>query len=344
MGRKAVIGKSKALYGRIILAAVLALTLTGCGANLLGGKDAKISSVIWQHRDQFVRIESQGRATTAPPANDHPVSLSAERIRNMLGSLDVQFEGEEKPMPVFTFKELEILGEVLSNGLTQAGPGEDVTFAIAGIHRELVSFAKDRSISTYRAFVENGQFNLIIGTLHETYVENTERRMYPLIPGSRKYTPPNPRRRITNWQIMPEAGLELKTIDGRERHDWLVLNTNPELWKSAMAENKEAKETAKDAFREASEVREESAQLEVEQQRMRSELQEMKQTIEQMKQTPAAGVSAPVAAPVAIPAPAAATGLEKIEQRLQILQQLKAKGLINDQEYRAKKQEILDSI
>jgi len=340
MGRKTVFGKSKALYGRMILAAVLALILSGCGATLFNGKDTEISSVLWKHRDQFVRIESQDRGTTPPPANDHPANLSAERIRNMLGSLDVQFEGQEKPVPVFTFKELEILGETISSGLTQAGPREDVTFAIAGIHRDMISFSKDRSISTYRVFLENGQFNLIIGTLHEDYIENTERRMYPLIPGSRKYTPPNPRRRIINWQIMPEAGLELKTIDGRERHDWLVLNTNPQLWKSAMAEKKEAKETAKDAFREASEVREESAQLEVEQQRMRSELQEMKQTIEQMQQAPAAGASAPVAAPVS----AAPAGLDKIEQRLQILQQLKAKGLINDQEFRAKKQEILDSI
>ncbi len=343
MRRKAVLGKDKALFGRIILAAFLVLILSGCGATLLGGNKADISSVIWKHRDQFVRIESQDRGTTKPPPNEHPANLSAERIRNMLGSLDVQFEGDDKPVAVFTFKELEILGEAISTGLAQSGPREDVTFAIAGIHRGLVSFAKDRSISTYRAFVENGQFNLIIGTLHETYVENTERRMYPLIPGSRKYTPPNPRRPIKTWQIMPEAGLELKTIDGRERHDWLVLNTNPELWKSAMAEKKEAKETAKDAFREASEVREESAQLEVEQQRMRSELQEMKQTIEQMKQAPATGAPAPAAAPAAV-APAAPTGLDKIEQRLQILQQLKAKGLINDQEFRAKKQEILDSI
>ena len=340
MGRKTVFGKCKALYGRMILSAVLALILSGCGANLLGGKNAEISSVIWKHRDQFVRIESQDRATTPPPANDHPASLSAEQIRNMLGSLDVQFEKQEKPVPVFTFKELELLGEAISSGLTQAGPREDVTFAITGIHRDFISFSKDRSVSTYRAFVENGQFNLIIGDLHEEYIEATERRLYPLVPGSRKYTPPNPRRKITTWQIMPEAGLKTKTIDGRERHDWLVLNTDPQLWKSAMAEKKEAKETAKEAFREASEVREESAQLELEQQRMRSELQEMKQTIEQMKQAPAASATAPAVAPT----PAAPAGLDKIEQRLQILQQLKAKGLINDQEFRAKKQEILDSI
>jgi len=340
MGRKTVFGKRKALYGRMILATFLALIISGCGANLLGGKDAKISDVIWKHRDQFLRIETQDHGTTPPPANDHPTNLSAERIQNMLGSLDVQLEGEENPVPVFTFKELEILAPAVSQGLTKAGPRQDVTIAIAGIHRDMVSFSKDRSISTYRAFVENGQFNLIIGTLHEEYVENTERRMFPLVPGSRKYTPPNPRKKITTWQIMPEAGLEKKTIDGRKRQDWLVLNTNPELWKSTMAEKQEAKETAKAAFQEASEVREESAQLEVEQQKLRSELQEMKQTIEQMKQAPAASGSAPLAAPT----PVAPTGLDKIEQRLQILQQLKAKGLINDQEFRAKKQEILDSI
>ncbi|APG27956.1 hypothetical protein A7E78_08975 [Syntrophotalea acetylenivorans] len=340
MGRKAVFGKCKALYGRTILAAVLALILSGCGATLLGGNKAEISSVIWKHRDQFVRIESQDRGNTTPPANDHPANLSTEQIQNMLGSLNVQFEGNEKPVSVFTFKELEILGEAISSGLAQAGPREDVTFAITGIHRDFISFNSDRAVSTYRVFVENGQFNLIIGTLHEEYIENTERRLYPLVPGTRKYTPPNPRRIIKTWQVMPEAGLETKTIDGRERHDWLVLNTDPELWKSAMAEKKEAKETAKEAFREASQVREESAQLEVEQQKLRSELQEMKQTIEQMKQAPAASAPAPVAAP----APAAPAGIDKIEQRLQILQRLKSKGLINEQEFRAKKQEILDSI
>lgn len=340
MGRKAVFGKCKALYGRTILAAVLALILSGCGATLMGGNKPEISSVIWKHREQFVRIESQDRGNVTPPPNDHPASLSAEQIRNMLGSLDVQFEAKQKPAPVFTLKELEILADAISTGLTQAGPREDVTFAIAGIHRDLISFSKDRSISTYRVFMENGKFNLIIGTLHEEYIENTEWRMYPLIPGSRKYTPPNPRRRIVTWKIMPEAGLETKTIDGRERHDWLVLNTDPQLWKSALAEKKEAKETAKEAFREASQVREESAQLEMQQQQMQKELQEMKQTIEQMKQTPATSTPAPVAAP----APAAPAGLDKIEQRLQILQRLKEKGLINEQEFRAKKQEILDSI
>ncbi len=339
MGRKAVFGKRKALFGRTILTLMLALMLAGCGANLLGGKDAEISDVLWKHRDQFVRIESQDRGAGKPPANDHPATLSVELIRNMLGSLDVQFEDKENPVPVFTTKELELLGEVISSGLAQAGPREDVTFAIAGIHRELVSFSKDRSISTYRAFVENGKFNLIIGTLHEEYIENTERRMYPLVPGTRKYTPPNPRRKIVRWEIMPEAGLEKKTIDGRERQDWLVLDTNPELWKSAMAEKKEAKETAKDAFREASAVREESALIEVEQQKLRQEMQEMQRTIEQLKQAPATGEpTAPPAAPVA------PTGLDKIEQRLQILQQLKSKGLISDDEFRAKKQEILDSI
>ncbi len=340
MGRKAVYGKCKALYGRTILAAVLVLILSGCGATLMGGNKPEISSVIWKHRDQFVRIESQDRSNTTPPANEHPASLSAERIRNMLGSLDVQFEGKKEPIPVFTFKELEILGESISSGLAQAGPREDVTFAIAGIHRGLISFAKDRSISTYRAFIENGKFNLIIGTLHEEYIDNIERRTFPLVPGSRKYTPPNPRKRTVTWKIMPEAGLEKKNIDGRERSDWLVLNTDPQLWKSAIAEKKEAKETAKEAFREASQVREESAQLEMQQQQMQKELQEMKQTIEQMKQTPATSSPAPVAAPAPITPP----GLDKIEQRLEILQSLKEKGLINEQEFRAKKQEILDSI
>jgi hypothetical protein len=89
-------------------------------------------------------------------------------------------------------------------------------------------------------------------------------------------------------------------------------------------------------------VRETNVQLEAEQQKLKTEMQEMKKAIEEMKQAPA--TAGPSAAPKAAPAAAAPTGLKKIEERLQILQNLKSKGLITEEEFRAKKLEILDSI
>jgi len=340
MGQKYLFSIRKNLARRMMLAALATLILTGCGCSLSGGGKAESNSVIWKYRDQFVRIEDQGPDNGPVPPNDHPVQLSAEQIRTILGSLDAHFEDEEKPVPLFTYNELEILGDALSTGLATAQPREDVTFAIVGIHREFISFTSDRQYVSGRIFYQDGKLNLLIGRLHENYRANIDRRLYPVETGSRQYTPPDPRRPApSSWKPVSMAGLETPTVAGINRTDWLVLNPDPQLWKTALAEKKEAKETARDAFREASEVRESSVQLEAEQQKLKTEMQEMKQAIKEMKQAPATAVPA-----AATPAAATPTGLKKIEERLQILQNLKSKGLITEEEFRAKKLEILDSI
>lgn len=322
MGRKAVFGITATLNRCMILTAVLilALSLAGCGAKLLNNKESTVKSIIWQQHDQFVRIEGQDRDSILVPANDHPATLSANLIRKTLGSLEVQFEGEAKPVPVFSQDELEILGEAVSRGLAQAGPDEDITFAIAGIHQGHTA----RTISTYRLFIENDRLNLIIGTLHGEYAENIDRSRDPLVPGSRKYTPPNQRQSTTGWTIVPRTGMKYKTngaitSDVVTRQDWLIL-----------------KPTA-DTFREAAKIWEDSVQFEAQQQEINQKIEAMERSIEQMKQTSTTDT------PMAAPAPVGSMGLGKIEQRLQILQQLKNKGLINDDDFRSKKQEILDS-
>ena len=316
MRRKSVLGKTTTLYGCIILTAVLALSLAGCGANLLKNEEAHVKSVIWQQHDQFVRIESQDRDSIMVSDNDHPAKLSANLIRKTLGSLEVQFEGEDNPVPVFSPEELEILGEAVSKGLALAGPDEDITFAIAGIHQGQTT----RGISTCRLFVNNDRLNLIIGTLHEKHTENMDGSRHALVPGSRKYTP-----HTINWTIAPRIGMKYKTngaltSDVVTRYDWLILNPTP------------------DTFREAAQIWEDSAQFESEQQKIQQKIHKMEQSIEQMKQNSMTG------APIAAPAPAGPMELNKIEQRLQVLQQLKDKGLINDDDFRSKKQDILDSI
>jgi hypothetical protein len=342
MGQNLVFSKGRALAWRIVFAALVTSILAGCGGALLGGDKAESNSVIWSQRDQFVRIEAQDRGNGPVPPNDHPVQLSAEQIRTMLGSLDAHFEDEEKPVPLFTYKELEILGDAISTGLATAQPREDVTFAIVGIHREFISFTSDRQYVSGRVFYQDGKLNLIIAHLHDHYWANVDRRLYPVETGSRKYTAPDPRKAAPrSWKPVPVAGLETPTVAGLKRNDWLVLNPDPQLWKTALAEKKEAKETAREAIREAGEVRETSVQLEAEQQKLKAEMQEMKQAIEEMKQAPVS--TAPAAA---APAPAAAPtpGMSKIEERLELLQKLKSKGLITDEEFQAKKLEILDSI
>lgn len=345
MGEKPVFNVCKTLAWRMALAALAALILAGCGGSLLGGGKAESYNYIWKQRDQYVRTEPQDRGDEPAPANNHPANLSPELISNMLGSLDARFKGEEKSVPLFTQKELEILGDAISTGLASAQPREDVTFAIAGIHRDFISFSSDRQYVSGRIFFQGGKLNLIIGHLHEAYEENIERRLYPLEPGTRRYTEPNPRRRTPrSWKPVPMAGLEIPTVAGIKRNDWLVLTPTPQLWKSAIAQRVETKETAKAAFREASEVRETSAQLESEQQQLRTEIEQMKQTIQEMRQAPAQTAPPAATAPASTRTAAPAPGVSKIEERLELLKKLKSKDLITDEEYQAKKKKILDSL
>ncbi len=337
MGQKMNFIKAKTLLWPIVLMALTTFTLSGCGTSLLGDGKTDPNTVIWKHRDQYVRLEPQDSDAGKTALNDHPASYSVEDLQKMLAAIEVIPGGGKDAVPLFTSTELDILGPAITQGLAQASPDQDVTFAIVGVHRAFVSFSNDRSVVTGRIFVENGKLNMIIGQLHEPYLEKEDRRIAPLLAGNRLYKPlPYWKEQ---WEIVPMAGLDSKTSNGIERYDWLIMTPDPQLWKTALAEKKEAKETARDAFREASEVRETSTQLEAEQLKLRSELQEMKQTIQELQQSPAA-------APAAVKAPAtqAPDAISKIEERLQTLQRLKSKGLITEQEFQAKRQEILDEI
>lgn len=337
---------------RIILMILAAVSLTGCGTTLLGGGSDQPPIEIWKHRDQFVRIEAQDRTTGVVPPNEHPVQLDETNLRAMLGSLQVQFQrntgliagkleerfrGDEKSVPMFSDKELDILSESLSTGLAQAGPRQDVTFVVVGVHRGMVSFSHDRAFITGRVFVQNGKFNLLIGSLHEGYSLKVDRRMYPFVLGSRQYHAPSSRKQAPPaWQPVPMAGLETPTIDGRIRHDWLILDTDPEIWKEAVALRKEAGEAAKAALQEASQVRQESTQMSAEQERLRTEMESLKKELQTIKQTPA------VAPVVTQPTPPAAE--DSIKTRLRRLKELRDEELITEDEYRAKRQEILDNL
>lgn len=125
MTQQRVFSTGRVLGWRLFLATLLALLMSGCGATMFGGNSADSNSVVWKHRDQFVRVEKQDRANAKPPANDHPANISAQQIRDIFGALDVKFDNQEKPSPLFSNKELEILGDAISTGLAQATPTQE---------------------------------------------------------------------------------------------------------------------------------------------------------------------------------------------------------------------------
>lgn len=191
----------------LMLAIAGLLIVSPCTALAAGGK------TIWQSRDQFVAIEKQdGEGATA---NNHPAKLSADQLRSMLESLETTETGKNKPLPVFNEPEREILVEMLREGLSLAGPKEDVTFAVIGQFPALMGLARERKVTTGRVFYREGELNIIFGMVHQDFKDNEDRRLAPFVPGSRT------RSAELGGRISASAEQLYFTM---KRGDWLVFS------------------------------------------------------------------------------------------------------------------------
>ena len=268
---------------------VAAGVVAGCATTSTGDARGK---TIWQHRDQYVRVEKQDSpAGVTVPANIHPADISAGRLLSMLESIEVRFPGEGKAVQLFNDDELKVLSENISAALASAGSDEDVSFAVIGHYVALMGFLKERMVTTGRVFCRDGQLNIIFGEVHRPVKENEDRRLYPLLPGSRGA---DTRR---EWTLAAQPGMEDFTM---KRPDWVIF--------------------------------------------------------------PVAGPAVPVAAPATpqgsgstgtgkkavIPAEPrekpAMVGKKSVEERLMMLNDLRNKKLVTEEEYRAKRLEILNDL
>lgn len=201
-------GKVAPAFLRFFMLAIAGLLIVSPGI-VLAGRD----KTIWQSRDQFVAIEKQDGEGTA--ANDHPAKLSAEQIRSMLESMGITETGKNKVLPVFNEPEREILVEMLREGLSLAGPKEDVTFAVIGQYPVLMGLARERKVTTGRVFYRGGELNIIFGMVHRDFRDNEDRRLAPFVPGSRT------RPAELGGRISATAGEPGSTM---KRGDWIVFS------------------------------------------------------------------------------------------------------------------------
>lgn len=285
------IGAAVQLCGMVLL---VALSLAGCASMKTGGAEAGSGQTVWKVRDQFVNVVPQERGGSTPVvANDHPAMVSSAEIRRALASVVVVMPGKGAPAPLFSETELKVLEDAGVKGLRQAGPDEDVTFAVFGYYSTLEGFLKETKVTTGRMFYQDGRLNLILGIVHRDVMDNEDRRLYPFVPGSR---------------LKPSA------IDGRiaaaaggvpfttKRPDWLVFSP----------------------YSDAPPVTEAA----------------------QPRPEPDAPVVVPAApsqkTPKMVDRPA--NQPKSLEERLIILNGLKNKGLVTDDEYQKKRLEILNEL
>ena len=309
------------------LAALLALVVMGCaGHDELSVQNKPDNKTFWSHRYQYIRLVPQDHCQGVDTiANNHPQDLG-DRLRLALASLRIDLPDREKTVPVFTHSELEKITGPLLRAFENATPDEDIAIAIEGAHQGTIGF--QRTITTARLFIQNNELQIVFGQLHEPFdeydtpihAERRDFRLNPLLPGSRceKAGKKFPSIIPTQMVLFHEQG-------NIPRKNWVAINlaAQPQVPQAPMA--------------------------------MPPTYRVPAQTAPPAYQTPAQAAppayqaprqTAPPAAQDAnrmVPAPAQQPA-KTILERLQILKDLRVKGLITEQEYQEKKKEILNSL
>jgi hypothetical protein len=223
-----------AFFRKLTIVMLFCMGASGCSTlkSITSDKDSK---ELYRSRDQYVRIIKQDavKGVKVPP-NDHPVLLEAEQLRIALGSLEFILPKKDRSSRVFEKPELDLLVRYLSNAMEQAGPDEDVAFAVVGDYLAVYGLAKEQMFTSARMFYREGKLNIIFGDIHGKYWPNVDRRIYPLAPGSRSIPLKH------EWKLLGYPYQEFYTDPDGQRTDWLVIDLAAMAARAAMGE----KETA----------------------------------------------------------------------------------------------------
>lgn len=262
---------------------VLAAALSACAT--AGAKDSQDRSYVYRSDDDYVRLVP---IEPGASANSQPFVISTDQLRPLLAGIQVSGAASMRKGPVFSKEELDKIVPPLASALSQAGPNQDVTFAVTTPRGVFGSYSA-KAITTGRLFVSQGSMNLIFGLMQTRYDPLTlDYNQTPpeIVPGTRA-------RRVdgTVWKIDPGSG-----HFHEKRGDWLAFNRS--------------------------------------------------------------AIPAAAAAPAAAPAPQAGTQPsavapapttieskeQEIENRLRVLDDLRKKGVITEQEYQERRRAILQEL
>lgn len=285
-------------------------------------KKEQVKSTVWELNEQYVRlVEIESDAEL----NDHPVVLDELELQQALASLQLWAEGGlsrgEEAVIVYPPKQAAQIAHYVVEALNEATTDEDVVFNVRGYNDVMLSLAKNLEWTTGRVFYQDKKLNLIIGEYRKTVdrgKKNVEGAFgiindysnMQFTQGSRRYKGKMPGRIVTTKGIQIPA-------DGKLRPDWVRIDV------AKAAEAYREAQTPAVVRKEELKARAEAAKLTIERRQMRKEMARMRKEIKNLQDLSQNGQS------------------ESLESRLESLQKIRAKGLITEEEFERRKEEIL---
>ena len=280
----------------------------------------------------YVRITEQDDMDSGrPPPNQHPAMLNPAEITNALTDIQVwdkHWFRKDDIEEVFSEAQARLLGQQLAVALRKASPTQDVVFAIARTDKSMLVF-QDVSYTAGRAFYANDRLNIILGDFMRPPDKAQEKAASSAGEMEIKYYFQHGRRaEVTGFKsaVMTGDGVDVYKEGGQRRPDWLVIDVKRAA--AAYLAQQKAEEPASASVNDEA-MRQEAARLAEERRQMREEMARMRK---EMGGQSASGSQAG----------ASVTG--SAETRLKMLDELKQKKLISDDEYQRKRKEILNDI
>lgn len=277
----------------------------------------QVVAVIWNGGvDGYVRIERQESSANRP--NQHPVSVTPEQLAVVLGEFEFR-RGTGKERPLMSEAMARRLAGPLSEALARVDPSQDVTFAITGRAGGFFNVVSPRAVTTGRVFYLDGRLNVVFGLIEKNIQDMF--RATGVLPA---YDPGQRAGPLTTGvEVIPAAGMQLASSG---RSDWIEMGRD--AWPSPDGRVYAAAPTQPPADNVLSGA----------------------PTAPVVTPAPTVSAAPPPVATAPVPPPtntvtAPAPGYyESFEQRLATLKRLREQDLITEEEYRNKRQEILDQL
>ncbi len=286
-------------------------------------------NVIWQSgANQYIKYQELD--TTEFGDNDHPVELDPRQIATALEALEFRsddfFATDDDLEPVLSVNQAQRLARHLAAGLRNAEPGQDIVFAVEKSVSKLL-FLQDQVVTAGRAFYKDGKLNIIIGDYDKPRHKEFE-RVYDSSGTISPYFFNHGRRSSSSGSLdrnlVNAAGVSNKGTNEELRKDWFVIDVQQAA--AAAEQRRRQAEGGQDGVdsQAARQMRLEAAKMKKEQRELKLEMARMR---EQMK----SGNSG-------------SGGGKTVEERLSNLEELYEQDMISEEEYEAKRKEILGDI
>lgn len=286
-------------------------------------KKEKVKATIWEQNEQYVRLV---QIESNAPLNDHPVAIDGIELEQAFASLQLWIEGgvlrDAESVAVYPRKQAALITPDIVEALSKAAPDEDVTFNIRGYSDSILSVVRVREWTTGRVFHRDGKVNLIIGE-HRKRIDKAKKNVegaFGVIDDFRDVhfqVGSRSRKGRIEGRIVTTDGVE---PGAAERPDWVVID----VARAALAYRDAQVPT--DVRKSELKAKAAAAKLTLERRQMREEMARMRKELQDMQKSSGGAT------------------LESLEDRLSKLQQLKDKGLISDEDFVRRKEQILGEI